>query len=145
MFEDGTVESLPKKEVLQLTRQVEKLKRNLGGIQGMKGLPGLMFVIDPVKDHIAINEAQKLGIPVVAIVDSNSDPTLVEYPIPGNDDALRSIRLVSKIVADACIEGKSMRKERPNDSKKAKKPRKDKTQEPGPAVEIRPHAAREEG
>jgi small subunit ribosomal protein S2 len=124
MFEDGSVQSLPKKEALQLEKQCEKLKRNLGGIQKMKNLPGLIFVIDPVRDRIAVSEARKLGVPVIAVVDTNSDPTVIDLPIPGNDDALRSIRLISQIVAEACIEGKALQKKELQEQKGDRKPSK---------------------
>ncbi|MEM1009709.1 MAG: 30S ribosomal protein S2, partial [Myxococcota bacterium] len=88
MFEDGTTESLPKKEVLLLEKEKTKLKRNLGGIQQMKRVPGALFLVDPSKDHIAVKEANNLGIPVIAIVDTNADPSDIDFPIPGNDDAI---------------------------------------------------------
>ncbi len=149
MFADGTTESLPKKEVLQLEKSMEKLRRNLGGIQKMGGLPRVLFVIDPVKDRIAVSEAKKLGIPVVAVVDTNSDPSVIDLPIPGNDDALRSIRLITHTIADACIEGLNLRDEQgeiveaaPQTKESNVKKEKDKTG--GPRVDIRPHAPREE-
>jgi len=109
MFEDGTIEAYPKKEALQFEKEREKLQKILGGIKGMNKLPGLMFVIDPKNEEIAIQEANKLGIPVVAIVDSNCDPDPVDYVIPGNDDAIRAIRLLSSKMADAVIEGSQAR------------------------------------
>lgn len=96
---------LTKKELLQLTRQREKLEKSLGGIKDMGGLPDIIFVIDTNKESLAIQEAQKLGIPVVAVLDSNSDPTGIAYPIPGNDDATKSIRLYCRLVSDAVLEG----------------------------------------
>jgi small subunit ribosomal protein S2 len=105
MAEDGTFQKLPKKEVLSLERERSKLEKNLGGVKEMTRLPGAMFVIDPGKEHIAVLEAKKLGIPVVGLVDTNCDPDLVDYVIPGNDDAIRSIRLFLTSVADACVEG----------------------------------------
>ena len=105
MAEDGTFERLPKKEVASLTNEQEKLQKNLGGIKEMTRLPGALFIIDPKKEHIAVHEARRLGIPIVGLVDTNCDPEGIEYIIPGNDDAIRSIRLFAGKVADACIEG----------------------------------------
>ena len=105
MEEDGTFEKLTKKEVLYLTREQTKLERNLGGIKDMAKLPGAIFVVDTRKEHIAIAEAKKLGIPVVALVDTNCNPENLDYVIPGNDDAIRSIRLFVNRAADACAEG----------------------------------------
>src|SRR3989441_7881107 len=107
MAADGTFEKLPKKEVAQLENEMEKLKKNLGGIQEMTRLPGCLFVIDPKKEHIAIHEATRLGIPIVALVDTNCDPEGIDYVIPGNDDAIRSIRLFCGKIAEAAIEGKA--------------------------------------
>jgi small subunit ribosomal protein S2 len=107
MSTDGTFEKLPKKEVALLQNEMEKLKKNLGGIQEMSRLPGCLFVIDPKKEHIAIHEATRLGIPIVALVDTNCDPEGIDYVIPGNDDAIRSIRLFCSKIADAAIEGKA--------------------------------------
>jgi small subunit ribosomal protein S2 len=112
MAEDGTFDKLTKKEVLQLTRAQEKLERNLGGIKNMNGLPGAVFIIDPRKERIAVAEANKLEIPVVAVADTNCDPDRIEYPIPGNDDAIRAIRLFSSKIADACLMGKRVGQER---------------------------------
>jgi small subunit ribosomal protein S2 len=102
---DGTFEKLPKKEVLQLNRERAKLVRSLGGIKEMNRLPGAVFVVDPKREHIAVAEANRLQIPVVAIVDTNCDPDMVDYIIPGNDDAIRSIKLFTANIADACAEG----------------------------------------
>ena len=107
MEADGTFERLPKKEVASLEREREKLEKNLGGIKDMTRLPGAVFVIDPKKEHIAVPEANRLGIPVVAIVDTNCDPEGIDYAIPGNDDAIRAIQLFTSKMADACIEGKA--------------------------------------
>jgi small subunit ribosomal protein S2 len=107
MSNDGTFEKLPKKEVAVLQNEMDKLKKNLGGIQEMSRLPGCLFVIDPKKEHIAIHEASRLGIPIVALVDTNCDPEGIDYVIPGNDDAIRSIRLFCGKIADAAIEGKA--------------------------------------
>jgi len=106
MEETGVFEILPKKEVIKLKAEAEKLERNLGGIKEMTKLPGVLFVIDPKKEKIAIMEARKLGIPVVAIVDTNCDPDEVDYVIPGNDDAIRAIKLIASKIADAVIEAR---------------------------------------
>jgi small subunit ribosomal protein S2 len=105
MAEDGTFDRLPKKEVAGLERERQKLERNLGGIKDLNRLPGALFVIDPKKEHIAIHEASRLGIPVIAVVDTNCDPDGIDFVIPGNDDAIRSIKLFTSKVADAAIEG----------------------------------------
>jgi small subunit ribosomal protein S2 len=107
MSQDGTYDRLPKKEIAQLEREREKLEKNLGGIKEMNRLPAALFVIDTKKEHIAVHEANRLGIPVVAVVDTNCDPEGIDYVIPGNDDAIRSIRLFTGKVAEACIEGKA--------------------------------------
>jgi small subunit ribosomal protein S2 len=106
MEKDGTFQKLTKKEVLGLTRELEKLERNLGGIKDMPGLPRALFVVDAHKETIAILEATKLGIPVVAITDTNADPNTVEYPVPGNDDSIKSLQLFISTAAEACLAGK---------------------------------------
>ena len=106
MKEDGTYERLPKKEVASLEREREKLEKNLGGVKDLSRLPGCLFVIDTKKEHIAVHEANRLGIPVVAVVDTNCDPEGIDYVIPGNDDAIRSIRLFTGKIAEACLEGR---------------------------------------
>ena len=106
MEESGTFELLPKKEVIKLNAQRDKLEKYLGGIKEMKKLPAAMFVVDPRKEKIAIAEAKKLGIPVVAIVDTNCDPDEVDYVIPGNDDAIRAVKLIASTIANAIIEGR---------------------------------------
>jgi small subunit ribosomal protein S2 len=106
MESDGTFESLPKKEVIKLRLQKERLEKYLGGIKDMHELPDMMFVVDPKKEKIAIHEAKLLGIPVVGIVDTNCDPEEVDYPIPGNDDAIRAVKLIASTIADAIIEGR---------------------------------------
>lgn len=103
---DGTFEVLPKKEVIQLKSEREKLEKFLGGIKNMKTLPGALFVVDPRKERIAIMEARKLGIPVVGIVDTNCDPDEIDYIIPGNDDAIRAVNLLSEAMANAVLEGR---------------------------------------
>ena len=106
MQEDGTFDLLPKKEVSKLNLEIEKLEKFLGGIKDMKKLPSALFVVDPRKEKIAVAEARKLGIPIVAIVDTNCDPDDIDYVIPGNDDAIRAVRLLSATMADALIEGR---------------------------------------
>jgi len=106
MFEDGSVSRFPKKEVLRLARERDKLQKNLSGIKEMSHLPGVLFVVDTQKERIAVAEANRLGIPVVAIVDTNCDPDPIDYPIPGNDDAIRAVKLITSRIADACIEGR---------------------------------------
>ena len=106
MEEDGTFELLPKKEVIKLKLEIEKLEKFLGGIQDMKQLPGALFIVDPRKERIAVAEAKKLGIPIVAIVDTNCDPDEIDYVIPGNDDAIRAVKLIASAMASAVIEGR---------------------------------------
>jgi len=106
MEEEGLYDVLPKKEVIQLKKEQEKLLRFLGGIRDMKNLPDIIFVADPRKEAIAVAEARKLNIPIVAIVDTNCDPDLVDYIIPGNDDAIRAIKLITGVIADAVLTGK---------------------------------------
>ena len=112
MAEDGTFDRLNKKEVLTLERERTKLEKTLGGIKAMGGLPGAVFIIDPKKEHIAVEEARRLEIPIVAITDTNCDPDLIDYVIPGNDDAIRAIKLFTAKVADACVEGARMGRDR---------------------------------
>jgi small subunit ribosomal protein S2 len=111
MKEDGTYEQLLKKEVVKLEKERERLEKYLGGLKGMGGLPAAMFVVDPHQEAIAISEARKLNLPVVAITDTNCDPDLIDYVIPGNDDAIRSIKLITARIADAAIEGTQRRKD----------------------------------
>ena len=106
MQEDGTFNLLPKKEVVKLELEIEKLEKFLGGIKNMKKLPGALFIVDPRKEKIAVAEAKKLGIPVVAIVDTNCDPDEIDYVIPGNDDAIRAVKLIAGSMADAIISAK---------------------------------------
>ena len=105
MEEDGTFDVLPKKEVILLKKEMEKLEKNLGGIKEMDKLPGVIFLVDPKKERIAILEAKKLNIPVVGLVDTNCNPEDVDYAIPGNDDAIRAVKLIADVVANAVIEG----------------------------------------
>ncbi len=106
MQEDGTFDVLPKKEVILLKKEMEKLEKNLGGIKEMNEIPDVLFIVDPKKEHIAIREARKLGLPIVGLVDTNCDPNDVDYVIPGNDDAIRAVKLVTDVLANAVIEGK---------------------------------------
>ncbi len=104
----GEFEDMPKKEALRYTREIEKLDRNIGGIKTMAKQPSAVFVMDTIKEHIAVTEARKLGIPIVAVVDTNCDPDLITYPIPGNDDAIRAAELMTRVIAEAVAEGKIM-------------------------------------
>ena len=113
MEEDGTFDLLPKKEVIGLKGEMEKLEKYLGGIKGMKKAPAAIFIVDPRKERIAIAEAKKLNIPIVAIVDTNCDPEDVDYVIPGNDDAIRAVKLVVSTIANAVIEGREGKAEAP--------------------------------
>ena len=106
MQEDGTFDVLPKKEVILLKKEMDKLEKNLGGIKNMTELPGVLFVVDPKKERIAILEARKLGIPVVGLIDTNCNPEDLDYVIPGNDDAIRAVKLISDTMANAIIEGR---------------------------------------
>ena len=106
MQEDGTFDVLPKKEVILLKKEMEKLERNLGGIKNMEEIPGVIFLVDPKKEHIAVLEAKKLGIPVIGLVDTNCNPEEVDYAIPGNDDAIRAVKLITDVMANAIIEGR---------------------------------------
>ena len=106
MEEDGTFDRLTKKEASKLTREIEKLEKFLGGIEDMTELPGALFIVDSRKEKIAVAEARKLGIPIVAIVDTNCDPDEIDYVIPGNDDAIRAVKLIAGTIADAIIEGR---------------------------------------
>jgi len=112
MKEDGSLRRFPKKEVLMMEKKAAKLERSLGGIKNMGRLPDIVYVVDPRKEDIAVMEARKVHVPLVSIVDSNCDPTEIDYPIPGNDDAIRAIRLLTARVADAVLEGKKLAEER---------------------------------
>ena len=109
MEEDGTFDLLPKKEVVKLRLEIEKLEKFLGGIKDMRQIPGALFIVDPRKERIAVAEAKKLGIPIVAIVDTNCDPDEIDYVIPGNDDAIRAVKLISATMANAIAEGREGR------------------------------------
>jgi small subunit ribosomal protein S2 len=112
MKEDGSIKRFPKKEILTMEKKAAKLEKSLGGIKDMNGLPDAVFVVDPHKENIAVQEARKMNIPVLAIVDSNCDPTEIDYVIPGNDDAIRAIRLITSRIAQACSQGLKLREER---------------------------------
>lgn len=119
-IESGHIEKLPKKEIAQHMRQLSKLSKTLGGIKDMRGLPDLIFVVDQKKELIAIKEANKLNIPVICLADTNADPDNIEYLIPGNDDAIRSIKLISAKIADAILEGKQLRENKAAETTKIK-------------------------
>jgi small subunit ribosomal protein S2 len=129
MDEDGTLDTLAKKEALNLRREAQRLMKFVGGIRDMNGTPAALFVIDPQHEHIAVNEANKLGIPVVGLTDTNCDPDLIQYVIPGNDDAIRSIKLITNAVAEACIQGQSRRREYAQHHGRS-------DQGPGPSIEF---------
>ncbi len=120
-IENGYTEKLPKKEVAQINRQVAKLSKTLGGIKEMRGLPELIFIIDQEKEDIAIKEANKLGIPVICLADTDANPDGIDKIIPGNDDAIRSIQLITSKLADAVLEGKQLRENKANEAKKLQK------------------------
>ena len=113
MSEDGTFDLLPKKEVAKLQLEIEKLEKFLGGVKNMRGLPKAMFIVDPHKERIAVSEAMKLNIPIVAIVDTNCNPDEIDYVIPGNDDAIRAVKLIAGAMANAVLEGKEGQQEAP--------------------------------
>ena len=122
MDEDGIFDILPKKEVINLKNEQEKLEKYLGGIKEMKDIPACMFIVDPKKEKIAVSEAHKLNIPIVAIVDTNCDPEEVDFPIPGNDDAIRAVKLIASAISDAILEGRqgeSFAKETEDDAEDA--------------------------
>ncbi len=125
MSQDGSFENFTKKEVLKLEKERQKLDKTLGGIRSMNRLPGIVYVVDTKKEKIAVAEANRLEIPIVAILDTNSDPDLVDYPIPGNDDAIKSIKLITKLIADAAQEAKEkaavVQEEKKEDEKRGKK------------------------
>jgi small subunit ribosomal protein S2 len=127
MDEDGTLDTLAKKEALTLRREAERLTKFVGGIRDMNGPPAALFVIDPQHEHIAVEEANKLNIPIVALTDTNCNPDLIQYVIPGNDDAIRSIKLVTNAIAEAAMQGQSRRREYAHQSR---------DQGPGPSVEF---------
>ncbi len=111
MFDDGSIKRFPKKEIVMMGREVGKLNATLGGIKDMDRLPQAAFIIDPKREEIAVQECRKLGIPVVAVVDTNCDPDVIDYVIPGNDDAIRAIKLFAASIAEACMEGAAQQKD----------------------------------
>ena len=117
MQADGTISNLPKKEAAKLGKEIEELQKNYGGIKEMKELPSAIFIVDPKKERNAVLEAKKLGIPVIAIIDTNCDPDDADYVIPGNDDAIRAIKLISSVLADAVIEGRQGEQNAPEEEK----------------------------
>ena len=108
LIEDGGLEEYPKKERTKLLREFKKLEMRFAGISGMERLPGIVYIVDPVKEAIAVHEARKLGIPIVSLCDTDADPDLIDYPIPGNDDAMKSIKLITEIISKAVMEGKKI-------------------------------------
>src|SRR6185369_8215942 len=124
MKEDGTHEQLLKKEVVRLEKERDRLEKDRGGLKGMSAHPAAIFVIDPHQEQIAVSEARKLNVPVIAITDTNCDPDVIDFIVPGNDDAIRSIKLITARVADACIEGTQRRK----DNLAGRQPQRDDTQ-----------------
>ncbi len=148
MEAEGAFEILPKKEVVKIKKQKEKLERFLKGIKEMEKMPDVIYVVDTVREELAVKEAKKLGIPVVAIADSNCDPDLIDYPIPGNDDAIKAIKLITSKIADAVIEGKSLREKEVGavevedvEAELMKKAKEEGVAEVGPAVESGVHGA----
>jgi small subunit ribosomal protein S2 len=140
---DGTINRYTKKEALKMAREMEKLQKNIGGVKDMDELPGAIFIVDPKREHIAVQEAKKLSIPVIAITDTNCDPDDIDYIIPGNDDAIRSIRLLCSKIADACIEGHAVAEERiraqaeaskEEDGEEPEKPQVSESKKEGPEV-----------
>ncbi|MCL2013843.1 MAG: 30S ribosomal protein S2 [Oscillospiraceae bacterium] len=133
MQEDGTFELLPKKEVIKLNLEIDRLEKFLGGIKEMKRLPAVLFIVDPHKEKIAVAEARKLGIPIVAIVDTNCDPDDVDYVIPGNDDAIRAVKLIVGAMADAVIEANQgeMGEPEPDENNNAEEQSGDESEKPG--------------
>ena len=143
MAADGTFEKLTKKEVLLFTRERVKLEKNLGGIKDMTKLPGAVFIIDVKKEHIAVAEARKLGIPIVAVVDTNCDPEAIDYPIPGNDDAIRAIRIFVNRAAEACIEGNAVHQTQLETRREEERVRRDERDESGKGGDRGPRPPRQ--
>jgi small subunit ribosomal protein S2 len=144
MFEDGSVNKFTKKEALGFQREMEKLNNVLGGIKDMDSLPEIAFVVDPKREDIAVRECRKLNIPIVAVTDTNCDPDVIDYVIPGNDDAIRAIKLFVSHIADACLEGKARSKEEEAEAAMAKAAEKEKAAEAKAAAEAAPEPAPEE-
>ena len=142
MKREGTLSRYTKKEALQMEKEAVKLEKNLGGIKNMDGIPGAVFIVDPKKEHIAVREARKLGIPVVAIADTNCDPDEIDYIIPGNDDAIRAIRLICSKISDACIAGHAIAEERLKAEAEAQAAKEKESEvEEAPIQETEPEAA----
>ncbi|MDZ7699861.1 MAG: 30S ribosomal protein S2 [Deltaproteobacteria bacterium] len=135
MKEDGSIQRYTKKEALEMDRELVKLEKNLGGIKNMDELPGAVFVIDPKREKIAVREARRLQIPVIAIADSNCDPDEIDFIIPGNDDAIRAIRLITSKMADACIEGHTLAEQRLREEDQQRKEKEAAAEEPPEPVE----------
>ncbi|MFO7985236.1 MAG: 30S ribosomal protein S2 [Desulfatiglandaceae bacterium] len=135
MKEDGSIHRYTKKEVLEMDRELIKLERNLGGIKNMDELPGAVFIVDPKREKIAVREAKRLQIPVIAIADSNCDPDEIDFIIPGNDDAIRAIRLITSKMADACIEGHALAEQRLREEDRLRKEQEAASEETPAAVE----------
>ncbi len=135
MKEDGSIQRYTKKEALEMDRELVKLEKNLGGIKNMDELPGAVFVIDPKREKIAVREARRLQIPVIAIADSNCDPDEIDFIIPGNDDAIRAIRLITSKMADACIEGHALAEQRLREEDEQRKEQEAAAEEPPEPVE----------
>lgn len=135
MKQDGTINRYTKKEILKMEKELIRLEKNLGGIKNMDELPGAVFVVDPKRERIAVKEAKKLGIPVIAIADSNCDPDEIDFVIPGNDDAIRAIRLICSRIADAAIEGHGIAEERLKAEAKKQEEEQDEDKKGGPSEE----------
>jgi small subunit ribosomal protein S2 len=135
MKADGSLNRYTKKEAMKLEKELLKLEKNLGGIKNMDELPGAVFIVDPKKEYIAVQETRKLGIPLVAIADTNCDPDDIDYIIPGNDDAIRAIRLITSKIADACIEGHNLAEERLRAEGEVEQEKEEVKVEPVPASE----------
>ncbi len=135
MKQDGTINRYTKKEILKMEKELIRLEKNLGGIKNMDELPGAVFVVDPKRERIAVKEAKKLGIPVIAIADSNCDPDEIDFVIPGNDDAIRAIRLICSRIADAVIEGHGIAEERLKAEAKKQEEEQDEDKKGGPSEE----------
>jgi small subunit ribosomal protein S2 len=129
MIEDGSINRYTKKEALKMEKELIKLEKNLGGIKNMDELPGAVFIVDPKREHIAVKEVKKMGIPIIAITDTNCDPDDIDYIIPGNDDAIRSIKLICSKIADACIAGHNLAEERLRAEAEIKKEEEEKSED----------------
>lgn len=145
MFEDGSIHRFPKKEVVEMQKELGKLQANLGGIKDMTDYPQAGFIIDPKREEIAVKEFRRLGIPIVAVTDTNCDPDLIDYIIPGNDDAIRAIKLFTSRIAEACMEGQARQDELAMEEEAAQEPPVEaKPQEPAPEAEAAPEQEKAE-